>query len=107
MLLSEEKVYTTESGIICKEKTATWKPWDYKDSIKKAEKVAEYKAKLKDPSSKDRSKVTAFIVKQSSRQEYKPPLQKYVDKIKAEPLHGCNRNAVHTRRFVKICHISH
>ena len=48
------------------------------------------KAKLKDPDGKERSKVTEFISKQKSRQEFYPPLGKFVNLIKAEPLHNTN-----------------
>lgn len=58
--------------------------------MKTAEKVEKFKAKLKDPGGKQRNKVTQFISQNKSRQEFIPPLGKYVSIIKAEPLHNTN-----------------
>lgn len=69
---------------------ATWKTWDYEERMKTAEKVEKFKAKLKDPGGKQRNKVTQFISQNKSRQEFIPPLGKYVSIIKAEPLHNTN-----------------
>lgn len=69
---------------------ATWQPWDYSKRIQVAEKVAKFKDKLKDPHGKQRSEVTKLIAKEKSRQEFVPPLGKYVDLAKAEPLHNTN-----------------
>jgi len=69
---------------------ATWQPWDYKKRLETAKKVETWKSRLKDPSGKQRSEVTKFIAKEKSRQEFVPPLGKYVDCIKAEPLHNTN-----------------
>ena len=68
----------------------TWQPWDYKKRIEVAEKVEKFKAKLKDPEGKQRAEVTKFIAKEKSRQEFVPPLGKFVDLVKAEPLHNTN-----------------
>ena len=67
-----------------------WQPWDYSKRIQVAEKVAKFKAKLKDPDGKQRPEVTKLIAKEKSRQEFVPPLGKYVDLAKAEPLHNTN-----------------
>lgn len=69
---------------------ATWQPWDYSKRIQVAGKVAKFKAKLKDPDGKQRSEVTKLIAKEKSTQEFVPPLGKYVDLAKAEPLHSTN-----------------
>ena len=42
---------------------ATWQPWDYSKQIQVAEKVAKFKAKLKDPDGKQRPEVTKLIAK--------------------------------------------
>lgn len=73
-------------------KTATWQEWDYSMRLKVVKEVEKYKSTLKDPGGKDRNKVTAFIASKKSRQEFTPPLGKYIDFIKAEPLH-CTNNA--------------
>jgi hypothetical protein len=87
-------------GSIGTHSKATWKPWDYSERIKTAKKVAEFKKTLRDPGGKERSKVTAFIAKQKSRQEYNPPLGKFVDVIKAEPLHNTNNAWQHWFTFL-------
>ena len=69
---------------------ATWQPWDYSKRIQVAEKVTKFEAKLKDPDGKQRPEVTKLIAKEKSRQEFVPPLGKYVDLAKAEPLHNTN-----------------
>lgn len=86
-------VSTTDSGDLkgtfgtgndCK-----WKPWCYNDRISVAKKVADFKAKI-EPSlaeSTKRSKVTKYIAKQNSRQEFPPLLGSSIDKAHVEPLH--------------------
>ena len=69
---------------------ATWQPWYYKKQILVAEKVRKFKAKLRDPEGKQRAEITRLIAKEKSRQEFVPPLGKYVDLAKAEPLHNTN-----------------
>ena len=39
---------------------------------------------------KQRNEVTKFIAQNKSREEFVPPLGKYVDLLKAEPLHNTN-----------------
>ena len=58
--------------------------------LKVAKKVEDFKKSLQDPRGKQRSKVTKFISQNKSRQEFSPPLGKYVDIIKPEPLHNTN-----------------
>ena len=53
-------------------------------------KVEDFKKKLPDPDGKERAKVTKFIATNKLRQEYAPPLGKYVDCIKPDPSHNVN-----------------
>ena len=69
---------------------ATWQPWDYTKRLVMAERVVKLKSKLRDPMGKQRNEVTKFIAQNKSRQEFVPPLGKYVDLLKAEPLHNTN-----------------
>ena len=80
----------TMGGCIGKHAKATWKPWSYNRRIEMVKKVEKFKNTLKDPENKERNKVTAFIAKEKSRQEHAPSLGKYVDSVKAEPLHNTN-----------------
>ena len=80
---------TTIGGSIGGDK-ATWHPWNYQKRLETAKKVEQWKARLKDPDGKQRGEVTKLIAKEKSRQEFVPPLGKYVDCIKAEPLHNTN-----------------
>ena len=74
----------------------TWQPWVYSKPIQVAEKVAKFKVKLKDPDGKQRPEVvTKVIAKEKSRQEFVPPLGKYLDLAKAEPLHNANNAGQH------------
>lgn len=68
----------------------TLQEWEYEKRIATVKKVEALKAKLRDPSGKGRSKVTQMISKEKSRQEFVPPLGKFVNLIKAEPLHNTN-----------------
>ena len=69
---------------------ATWQPWDNTQSLVVTEKVVKLKRKLRDPMGKQRNEVTKFIAQNKSRQEFVPPLGKYVDLLKAEPLQNTN-----------------
>ncbi|CAH3148835.1 unnamed protein product [Porites lobata] len=69
---------------------ATWQPWDYTKRLVMAERVVKLKSKLRHPMGKQRNEVTKFIAQNKSRQEFVPPLGKYVDLLKAEPLHNTN-----------------
>ena len=69
---------------------ATWQPWDSTKRLVVAERVVKLKSKLRDPMGKQRNEVTKFIAQNKSRQEFVPPLGKYVDLLKAEPLHNTN-----------------
>ena len=90
----------TMGGSIGEHSNATWKPWNYDDRMKTVKKVEKFKKKLKDPVKKERNKVTAFISKERSRQEYAPALGKYVDCVKAEPLHNTNNAWQHFFTFM-------
>ena len=50
--------------------------------------VEKSKKRLKDPMGKQRSHITKFIAQNKLRQEFVPLLGKYVDLLKAEPLHN-------------------
>ena len=70
-----------------------WQPWKYDERLKVAKKVVDFKSSLKKKSyskSTYRSKVTDFISKNHSRQEYEPLLGPLVDKAKVDPLHVKN-----------------
>ena len=69
---------------------ATWQPWNYQDRLKTVKKVENFKNRLRDPSGKERGKVTKYIAQNKSRQEFSPSLGKYVDNIKPDPLHNTN-----------------
>ncbi|CAB4034572.1 Hypothetical predicted protein, partial [Paramuricea clavata] len=62
----------TMGSSIGEHSSATWKPWNYDDRMETVKKVEKFKKMLKDPVTKERSKVTAFISKERSRQEYAP-----------------------------------
>ena len=67
-----------------------WKPWVFEERLKVVEKVESLKASLngKPTSAKQkRSKVTEFIARQKSRQEFKPLVGKLIEKAHVEPLH--------------------
>jgi len=67
-----------------------WKPWNYPQRINVVNKVAAFKKRValeKISEKAKRSKITDFIAKQNSRQEYVPLLGSYIDKAHVEPLH--------------------
>ena len=67
-------------------KSDTWKPWKYAQRVKNAKAVEIFKQKL-NPSlakSTSRSKVTTFIAKQKSRQEFVPLVSDLIDKAHIE-----------------------
>ena len=71
-----------------------WKPWQYANRVKVVKSVDSLKALLdgKPLSAKQkRSKVTEFIARQKSRQEYLPLVGKLIDKAHVEPLHLKNK----------------
>ena len=68
----------------------TWQPWQHTKRLAIAEKVGKLKKRLKDLMGKQRSRITKIIAQNKSRQEFVPPSGKYVDLLKAEPLHNTN-----------------
>ena len=67
-----------------------WKPWNYPQRINVVNKVKAFKKRValeKSSEKSKRSKVTDFIAKQNSRQEFVPLLGSYIDKAHVEPLH--------------------
>jgi hypothetical protein len=87
----------TIGGSIGATAQATWQPWDYNKRLKVVEKVDKFKTT---PKGSKRNEVTSFIAKEKSRQEYIPPLSKYVDIVKAEPLHITNNAWQHWVSFL-------
>lgn len=68
----------------------TWEPWKYEQRVAVVQKVDNYKetlAKQKCPQKQMRPKITDFIAKQKSRQEFVPLVGKIVEKAHVEPLH--------------------
>lgn len=67
-----------------------WQPWSYQDRTKIATAVEKLKTSLKSKSVSDktkRTKVTEFIAKRKSRQEFVPLIGELIDKAHVEPLH--------------------
>lgn len=75
-------------GSIGNSAEATWQPWDYNNRLEVVKEVEKFKQKT--PNGPKRSDITKFIAQKKSRQESIPPLGKYVNNIKAEPLHITN-----------------
>ena len=65
----------------------SWKPWSYEQRMIAAAKVQKFKMTLPITLKSSRAKITKFISDLKSRQEFPPVIGKYVDMIKAEPLH--------------------
>ena len=81
---------TNLKGTFGVRKRATWEPWKYELRLAVVQKVDKYKetlAKQKCPQKQMRSKITDFIAKQKSRQEFVPLVGKNVEKAHVEPLH--------------------
>lgn len=67
-----------------------WKPWKYEERIKIANEVDKFKKSLSEKQLKEkqfRSKVTEFIARKKSRQEFVPLIGKLIDLAHVEPLH--------------------
>ncbi len=65
----------------------------YRQRVSTANKVRVFKTRLtKKPSAEEtkRSKITAFIAGCKSRQEFEPPINRFIDKVHADPLHVKN-----------------
>ena len=78
------------SGSFGKEKSNTWRPWEYSKRLAVAKAVDIQKRKVNKlsikPSTK-RNKITSFIAQQSSRQEFVPLVGKLIDQAHVDPLH--------------------
>ena len=84
------------------EKSNTWKPWSFDKRVKLAKAVENYKQKLSPSLSKNtaRNKITTFIAKQNSRQEFVPLLGDIIDKAHIEPLHLKNNACALAHRYL-------
>ena len=70
--------------------TFKWEPWSFDHRVKVASNVEKFKASLGTKPISDkckRSKVTEFIAKSKSRQEFVPLIGKLIDRAHVEPLH--------------------
>lgn len=70
--------------------TDTWKPWEYcrrLQVVKEVEKFFKSLEKSKTSNATKRSKVTAFIAQQKSRQEFEPVVGELIDRVHVDPLH--------------------
>ena len=82
---------------------ATWQPWDYQQQLAMAKKVEDFKKQLWDPNGKERGKVTKFIATNKSQQEYVPPLRKYVDCMRPDPLHNAKQRLAAVVHNLSYC----
>ena len=90
-----KKDIETIHGTIGNDSSCTWKKWDYEKRMKDVESVKKFKEKNKIPddgksTTAQRRKVTEYIASIKSRQEFCPPLGKYVAYLNPEPLHNSN-----------------
>ena len=77
-------------GIFGTESSNKWKPWNYQQRVNVVNKVNAFKKRIavEQISEKTkRSKITDYIAKQNSRQEFLALLGSYIDKARVEPLH--------------------
>ena len=82
--------YTDLQGSFGSDASCKWRPWSFQQRFKVAESVEKFKISLqgKPGSAKaKRSKVTEFIARQKSRQEFTPLVGKLIDNAHVEPLH--------------------
>lgn len=82
--------YGKLDGTFGKGKKCTWKPWEYANRVKVAKEVEKLKKtqkKDKLAGSTKRTKVTTYIAKQKSRQEFMPLMGELIDRTHVEPLH--------------------
>ena len=88
------------------DKSCTWQPWEYQQRLSIAGQVTQFKTrnKIQDGqcTTTERSKVTKFIASKHSRQEFTPPLSKYIDLCMPDPLHNTNNawQKLHHELFV-------
>ena len=80
-----------------------FRPWEYDKRLAVAKKVADLKGKLNKtqlaPKTK-RSKVTAFIASNKSRQEFEPLIGKFIDRAHVDPLHLKNNACQHIHKIM-------
>ena len=85
--------------------TDTWKPWVYTKRVRDAKAVENFKQKVNPNISEKtrRSKITGFIAKQKSRQEFIPLVADLINKAHIEPLHLKNNAcALAHRHLLKL-----
>jgi hypothetical protein len=78
-------------------------PWKYEDRVSVAKNVEQFKTSLTKKilsASTLRSKVTSFIAKNNSRQEFKPVVGRLIDQSHVDPLHVKDNACAHTRRLL-------
>ena len=85
------------NGLVGNFANARWKPWAYERRLVMVEKVDTFKSREKKLT---RQKVTSFIAKCESRQEYKPVIGKYVGVAYVEPLHLKNNAFQHLHELL-------
>ena len=80
-----------------------FRPWEYDKRLAVVKKVADLKGKLNKtqlaPKTK-RSKVTAFIASNKSRQEFEPLIGKFIDRAHVDPLHLKNNACQHIHKIM-------
>ena len=80
-----------------------FRPWEYHKRLAVAKKVADVKGNLNNtkqaPRTK-RSKVTAFITSNKSRQKFEPIIGKFIDRAHVDPLHLKNNALQHTHKIM-------
>ena len=82
---------------------AKWTPWKYDDRVSAAKEVEKFKNSLSKKNlsaTTFRSKVTSFIAKNNSRQEFNPPVGRLIDRAHVDPLHVKNNACAHTHRML-------
>ena len=82
----------TLNGSLGDDSICTFHPWKYEDRVKNAQKISDFKTKLKAilaPSTK-RKKIVDEIKRLHTRNEFEPILKKLIDKAYAEPLLNVN-----------------
>lgn len=82
---------------------AKWAPWKYDDRVSAAKEVEKFKNSLSKKNlsaTTFRSKVTSFIAKNNSRQEFNPPVGRLIDRAHVDPLHVKNNACAHTHRML-------
>ena len=80
-----------------------FRPWEYHKRLAVAKKVADLKGKLnktKQAPRTKRSKVTAFIASNKSRQEFEPLIGKFIDRAHVDPLHLKNNACQHIHKIM-------